>query len=350
MPDPLIEELTLSHTHHRASDKSTGNPPVHDHTHHHADGHLHDHGHSHGHGHSHVGEVTADSEQRVFWAMLITLTFMVVEILTGLFSHSLALISDGIHMLSDTFSLGLALFAFRLSRRPSNARHSYGYQRIQVLAAFTNGLVLLLIGLWIVIEAIERLFSPENVAATPMLVVAIIGLIVNGVSFWILEGGEHDNINLKGAALHVMGDLLGSAAAIIAAIIIKLTGFNEADPLLSILACILILRSAYAVLRRSSHILLEGAPEKVVPADVRQALGSVKGVTGVHDLHLWSLTDNDILLTAHLVIAEEQVDNCVLQAAHQELAQRFGIEHATLQIEKAGQEDEGVCSHGLLHP
>lgn len=326
----------------------------HDHSHHHHEldgnalsgGHDHHGGHSHAHGHSHVQEVSADNEKRVAWALAITTLFMLVEIIAGIASNSLALVSDGVHMLSDAFSLGLALVAFRLARRPADARRSYGYQRMQVLAAFTNGVFLLLISAGIGIEAIRRLFYPEGVGASTMLVVALIGLCVNALSFWVLQGGERENLNMRGAVVHVMGDLLGSAAAIIAALIILMTGLEIADPLLSLLACVLIVRSSISVLKGASHLLLEGTPDSVRSEDVRKVLTDIDEVVDVHDLHLWGLTEKDIMLSAHLRVAELSSRDQVLAQAQRELGRQFGIYHATLQIEG----DQQPLECGAIHP
>lgn len=320
------------------------------HDHHTHDHHGHSHaGHSHHHGHVH--DVTKDSEHRVMLALAITAIFMAVEIIVGLMANSLALVSDGIHMLSDAFSLGLALAAFRLGRRPPDAKRSYGYQRMQVLAAFSNGLVLVLLSLAIAFEALKRVIYPEEVAAHSMLVVAIIGLCVNALSFWILEGGDKHNLNMRGAALHVMGDLLGSVAAIAAAIIIMLTGFTAADPLLSLLACVLILRGAVRVLKSASHLLLEGTPENIDSEEVRGALEQLEGVQGVHDLHLWGLTEKEVMLSAHLTVTSEAVRDAVLHNATQALQQRFGIGHATLQVEGIDHASHCDChGSGALHP
>lgn len=276
---------------------------------------------------------------------------MVIEIVVGLMANSLALVSDGIHMLSDAFSLGLALVAFRLGRRPADARRSYGYKRMQVLAAFSNGLVLVLLSLLIAGEAIKRMVVPEAVAAGPMLIVALIGLGVNALSFWILEGGDQHSLNMRGAALHVMGDLLGSVAAIAAAIIISLTGFTAADPLLSLLACVLILRGAVRVLRSSAHILLEGTPEHLDAATVRAELEQLQGVQSVHDLHLWGLTEQEIMLSAHLVVSSEARRDAVLHSAALALEQRFAIRHATLQVEGVEHGSDCDChASAYLHP
>ncbi|SHF68679.1 cobalt-zinc-cadmium efflux system protein [Modicisalibacter ilicicola DSM 19980] len=287
----------------------------------------------HAHAHEHAPAVTADSEKRVFWAMLLTAGFMLAEIVGGIVSGSLALLADAGHMFSDSASLAMALAAFRLSARSPDPRRTFGYRRFQVLAAFVNGLTLFAIALWIFYSAIERLMSPVEVMAGPMMIIAIIGLFVNIVAFVILHRGDSGNLNLRGAAMHVLGDLLGSVAAIAAALIIMFTGWNAADPILSVLAAGLILRAAWQILRRSSHTLLEGTPDGVEVAEIRTALESIEEVESLHDVHLWGLTPQDPLLSLHLVVRDGADHAGVLRQAYKLLRERFGITHATLQLE-----------------
>jgi cobalt-zinc-cadmium efflux system protein len=195
-------------------------------------------------------------------ALVLTATFMVVEVIGGILSGSLALLADAGHMLTDTMALTLAAVAFGVSARPADSKRSYGYHRFQILAAFVNGLSLLLIVGWILIEAVRRLISPPDVMGKTMLIVASAGLLVNIVAFIILHGGDRENLNIRGAALHVAGDLLGSIAAIVAAIVIIFTAWMPIDPILSVVVALLILRSAWYLVKRSAHILLEGAPCK----------------------------------------------------------------------------------------
>ena len=204
---------------------------------------------------------TNSNMRRVTIALVLTATFMVVEVIGGIISGSLALLADAGHMLTDTMALALAAVAFHVSKRPADHRLTYGYQRFQILAAFVNGLSLLIIVGWILFEAVNRFLSPSNVIGGTMLIVAAAGLIVNIIAFVVLHGGDRDNLNIRGAALHVAGDLLGSVAAIIAAIVIIYTGWVPIDPILSVAVAMLILRSAWILLKRSSHVLLEGAPE-----------------------------------------------------------------------------------------
>ena len=234
-------------------------------------------------------------------ALVLTATFMVVEVIGGILSGSLALLADAGHMLADTMALGLAALAFRVSRRPADHRLTYGYQRFQMLAAFVNGLSLLVIVGWILFEAVRRFLAPPEVIGGTMLVVAGAGLIVNIVSFAVLHGGDRDNLNIRGAALHVAGDLLGSIAAIIAALVIIGTGWMPIDPILSVAVAMLILRSAWALVKRSAHVLLEGAPEWLDRDDMRdKIMGRVPAVTDIHHVHVWGLTPQDLMLTMHV--------------------------------------------------
>jgi cobalt-zinc-cadmium efflux system protein len=310
-------------------------------THDHA--HDHPHGHDHDHDHEHVPPVNADSEKRVRWAMILTGGFMLAEVIGGWLSGSLALLADAGHMLSDSASLALAWFAFRLGTKAPDKHRTYGYQRFQVLAAFINGLTLLAIGVGIVIAAIHRLSSPVEVMAGPMLVIAGLGLVVNLIVFAILHRGDQGNLNLHGALLHVLGDLLGSVAAIVASLIIMTTGWNAADPILSVLAAVLILRGAWKILRRSGHTLLEGTPEGIETHEIRRELEALDGVKSLHDLHVWGLTPQDPLLSLHLVVRDDVDREHMLRKASILLRERFGITHATLQIESESCLTGGGC-------
>lgn len=273
---------------------------------------------------------------------------MLVEVIGGFIAHSLALIADAGHMLTDSASLMLALFALRMGKRPADQLYSYGRQRYEVLAAFVNGLVLLALSLWIVIEAVQRLLHPEPVQGWIMLVVAGLGLLANIAAFLVLRDGE-DNLNMRSAVLHVLGDLLASAAAMVAAGVILLTRWMPVDPLLSILVSLLILRGGWRVIRESSHILLEGAPPGFDAAAVSADLvDQVPGVSGVHHLHAWSLTDSKPMMTLHAEITEGTDQDGTLAAIQLRLRERFGVAHATVQIERApcGGKDDPCLDHG----
>lgn len=297
--------------------------------------HPHDHGHEHQ-GHSHTPAVSQDNERRIFIAMLLTGGFMVAEVIGGLLSGSLALIADAGHMATDTAALALAWFAFRLSRRPADASRSYGYHRGEVLAAFVNGIAMMVLVAWIMIEAIQRLYTPVAVLGGMMLWVAVAGLLVNCVAFWLLHSGSSDNLNIRGAAVHVMGDLLGSIAAIFAAGIIILTGWTPIDPLLSIVVALLVLRSAWFITRQSVHILMEGSPGNIDPDAIRSDLVEhIEDLQDVHHLHIWSLTQERNLVTLHARISENANSDDILKAISDRLQDKFRIQHITVQIEKS---------------
>lgn len=287
---------------------------------------------SHDHYHSHDDK---SSIKRVQLALVLTGIFMVVEVVGGIISGSLALLADAGHMLTDTMALALAAFAFRVSSKPADTKRSYGYQRFQIIAAFVNGLSLLAIVGWILIEAVMRMINPPEVIGTTMLVVAAAGLVVNVVVFLILHSGDQENLNIRGAALHVLGDLLGSVAAIIAAFVIIKTGWMPIDPILSVLVAALILRSAWQLVRRSAHILLEGAPEWLNLADMQsKIIAAVPQVTEIHHVHVWGLTPQHPMLTMHVVLEEKPEDpTALVRSVKQVLKSKFGINHSTIEVE-----------------
>lgn len=273
--------------------------------------------------------------RRVTIALVLTGSFMVVEIAGGILSGSLALLADAGHMLTDTMALGLATVAFHVSRRPADHRLTYGYQRFQILAAFVNGLCLLAVVGWILLEAASRFISPPDVAGRTMLIVATAGLFVNIVAFLVLHGGDRENLNIHGAVLHVAGDLLGSVAAIIAAVVILQTGWMPIDPLLSVAVALLILRSAWILVRRSAHVLLEGAPDWLdVPAMQQKLAERVPAVCSIHHVHVWGLTAQDLMLTMHVRLgtgAGNPTD--VIRGVKDVLRGEYGIDHSTIEVE-----------------
>ncbi len=274
-----------------------------------------------------------NNERRVAIAMWLTGGFMIVEATGGWFAGSLALIADAGHMLTDTGALALAWVAVRFARRPADDARSYGYHRAEILAAFLNGAVMIALSVWIVVEAAMRIAAPSPVLGGPMLVVAIGGLAVNIVSFFLLHGAE-GSLNLRGAALHVLGDLLGSVAAIAAAIVILATGFMPIDPLLSVLVALLILRSAWNVTRDAAHILMEGTPSGLDPDSISADLiANVEGVCDVHHVHAWSLTSGRPVATLHARLAPDTDSRKALAGIKKRLGTEFGIGHATVQIE-----------------
>ena len=292
--------------------------------------HSHDHDHGHDHGHHRHGET---SEARVAFAMWITGGFMVVEAFGGWWSGSLALIADAGHMLTDTGALALAWAAVRFARRPADGKHSYGYERAEILAAFLNGAAMIALSVWIVVEAVMRISAPVDVLATPMLWVAAGGLVVNIASFMALHGAG-DGLNTRGAALHVLGDMLGSVAAIAAAFVILLTGWMPIDPILSVLVAALILRSAWNVTRDAAHILMEGTPVGLNNADItNDLLANVKGLTDIHHVHTWTLGSLRKVATLHARLDADTDADAALTDSKSRLTSQFGIGHATVQIE-----------------
>ncbi|WP_322906129.1 cation diffusion facilitator family transporter [Paenibacillus campi] len=320
---------------------------THDHEHFHDHDHSHDHPHqhtgksahkhSHGHGgHNHSHAHTSNKKSLTIAFFLIA-SFMVVEVIGGFVTNSLALLSDAGHMLSDTAALGLSLLAMIWGQRQASTSKTYGYKRFEVLAAFINGIALAVISLYIFWEAFQRFGNPPGVASTGMLIIAVIGLLVNIAAAYVLMRGEgsSDNLNMRSALLHVMGDMLGSVGAIAAALLIMAFGWNLADPIASVIVAVLVLFSAYRVTRDSIHILMEGTPVNIDTTQMTSDLKKIKHVLGVHDLHVWSLTSELPLLSCHLRIDNMAQGTAVLQAARTLLQAQYRIGHVTIQLETA---------------
>lgn len=273
--------------------------------------------------------------KRVQIALALTATFMLVEVAGGILSGSLALLADAGHMLTDTMALALAAIAFRVSSRPADEKRSYGYQRFQILAAFVNGLSLLVIVGWILFEAVQRILSPSVVMGQAMLIVAAAGLIINIIVFFVIHGGDQENLNISGATLHVLGDLLGSVAAITAALVILYTGWMPIDPILSIGVALLIFRSAWHLLKRSGHILLEGAPEWLDVIEMQSKIVAANPVVKeIHHVHVWGLTPQHPMLTMHVALRQLQSDTTATVRSIKELLRKeYGINHSTIEVE-----------------
>jgi cobalt-zinc-cadmium efflux system protein len=292
--------------------------------------HAHPHEH-HDHTHHHGHEV---NERSVGIAALLTGGFMVAEVVGGIVAGSLALLADAGHMLTDFASLALAWVAFRLARRPADWRRTYGFDRFAVLVAFVNGVALFAIAAWIVVEAVQRLAAPVEVLGVPMLAIAIAGLGVNVVAFLVLRSGDKDNLNIRAAVLHVVGDLLGSVAAVIAAIVILASGWMPIDPLLSIVVALIIVRSAWRVVADAGHILLEGSPPDVDSRALQDKLKSaLPFVLDVHHVHAWSISQERPMVTLHASLAAGTDSAYAVRAIKRLLAQDFRITHATVEIE-----------------
>lgn len=292
--------------------------------------HSHDHGHGHAHG-------DGANRRRTGLAALLTGGFMLAEVAGGILSGSLALIADAAHMLTDTVALTLAWLAFRLADRDGGAAMTYGLRRLPILVAFANGLALFFVVGWIAVEAVRRLAEPVVVLAGPLLVVAALGLVVNIVAFALLHGADRTSLNIRGALWHVVGDLLGSLAALAAGVIIYATGWFAADPLLSLAVALIVLVGAWRLTRDSGRILMEGAPLGLDVEEIgRDLVGHVAGVEDVHHVHVWSLTEEGIMATLHARVSDAGAGDAVLAAIRARLKDRFGIGHATIQIECEG--------------
>jgi cobalt-zinc-cadmium efflux system protein len=291
----------------------------------------HDHAHAtdHPHHHSH-----AANERSVAIAALLTGTFMLAEIFGGIYSGSLALLADAGHMLTDFASLSLAWLGFRLARQPADWRRTYGFDQFSVLVAFVNGISLFAIAAWIVLEASRRLYNPVQVAGGLMFWIAVAGLAVNVVVFAILRTGDKHNLNIRAAVLHVIGDLLGSVAAVAASIVIYFTGWMPIDPLLSVVVALIILRSAWRVVADSGHILLEGSPPgfdaRTLKEDLRAALPYV---IDVHHVHAWSISEERPMVTLHANVSADTSSSTAVREIKRLLALHFRIKHATVEIE-----------------
>jgi cobalt-zinc-cadmium efflux system protein len=308
-------------------------------------GHDHDHQ-----GHSHAPTVNPRNERTVLIALVLTAGFMIAEVIGGLLSGSLALIADAGHMLTDAAALALAWAGFHFGRRAATATKTFGYLRLEVLAGFVNSITLLVLVAWIAWEAVERLLAPAPVLAGPMLAVAVIGLLVNLCVFLILRRADTEHVNIQWAILHVVGDLLGSVAAIVAAVTIYFTGWTPIDPLLSVLILLLILRSAWSLLKNSLHILLEGTPADIdIESICQHLLDEVDGVASVDHVHVWSITSGMSSATLEAGIVPGADPRLVTRAIKRELSDKFGIGHSTVEIvwgdEESCELDRGPAPH-----
>ncbi len=302
-------------------------------------GHHHDHDHTHG-----------ANKKVLLISFLLIASYMLIEAIGGFLTNSLALLADAGHMLSDAISLAIALMAFKLGERLASTRKTYGYKRFEILAALFNGLTLIIIALWIFYEAIQRFANPPEVATTGMLIVSVIGLLVNIVVAWIMMRGAdvEENLNMRGAYLHVISDMLGSIGAITAALLIMFFGWGWADPLASVIVAALVLRSGYFVAKSGIHVLMEGTPENVDMTDVIQIIQQAEGVKGVHDVHIWSITSGLHALSSHVVVDDFMtvLESEKLMKKIEHDLEHLGIQHVTLQFEPSthGHEESILCT------
>lgn len=307
-----------------------------------AHGRPHAHGHAHGHPH---GAPSADSTplSALATALGITSIIFIAELVGGALSGSMALLADAMHMLSDAAGLIIAVVAVLTGRRAASRRATFGYRRVEVLAALANAATVMFISVFIVVEAVRRLHAPAEISEGPMMAIAVLGLVANAASAWVLGRHRSQSVNVQGAYLHVIVDMLGSVAVIAAALVIRFTGFAAADVIASLLIAALVLPRAWQLLRDSTMVLLEQVPAGFDIDAVEPALRAVDGVADVHDLHLWSLDGLSVLATAHLVLQDAADQGRVLDRAQQALAV-FGIDHSTIQLERPGHEGhESIC-------
>jgi len=301
-----------------------------DHSHHHNHSHLHDY---------HPASLKRTNAKPLVLALVLTATYLIAEVVGGVLSNPLALLDDAGHIATDVAALGLALFAVWLARRPASENRSFGFYRAEVLAALLNAAILLVVSVYIFWEAFARFHEPPEISTMPMLLVATGGLVINIVSAWVLSrGGAHNHsLNTRGAYLHVLGDMLGSIAAIAAAVIIMFTWWNIADPILSAGIGVLVLWSAWRLLRESVDVLLESTPRGIHPSEIKEALGSIDGVTGVHDLHIWTVSSGIHALSGHVDVVQSRPWQEILLELNEVLRRKFGITHVTLQPESASE-------------
>lgn len=300
-------------------------------------------GHQHNHSHNHT-----ENKRALMISFLLIGIFMIVEVIGGILTNSLALISDAGHMFSDAFALGLSLFAIKLGERKATSKKTFGYRRFEMIAASINGITLIGISLYIFVEAFRRFTNPFHVESLGMLTISTVGLIINIFVAWILMSGDKDeNLNIRSAFLHVIGDLLGSLGAIIAALLIYFFDWGIADPIASIVVAILVLISGWRVTKESFHILMEGVPFNIELESVKNSLLNIPHVLDVHDLHIWSLTSGVPMLICHLTIDEMGDHDEILRLAQNILHDQYEIEHSTLQVEKEVNgcpSPHGVCN------
>ena len=306
------------------------------HTHAHDHGHDHNrHGHSHGHGHAHSHVPAVIEHVKPLWfAFGLTAIVLLVEIAGGILGNSLALLSDAAHMLTDVAALGISLVAVHLSRRPADARRSYGYARMEAIGALVNGCMLFVVAGYILWEALQRFRTPQEVSSSLVVAVAAIGLVANLASMRLLAAGAGQSLNVKGAYLEVWSDMLGSLGVLAGATVIHFTGWTWVDPLVAILLGLWVLPRTWVLLGQATHVLMQGVPPGVEIDAVRAAMLAVPGVAAVHDLHVWALGSNKPILTAHVLLdaAGGDADTVRVQVA-MVLDEKFDIEHATLQME-----------------
>ncbi len=285
-------------------------------------------------GHTHSAPAT--NKRRLAIVLGLTSVYLLAEVVGGLLTHSLALLADAGHMLTDVAGLGLALLAVRFAERPATPERTYGFYRVEILAALVNAVVLIGISVFILVEAVKRFRNPPDVASLPMLLVAAVGLVVNLAGVWVMRGGSTASLNMKGAYYEVLSDALASVGVIVAGLVMLTTGWYYADPILSAAIGLFILPRTWKLLMEAVGVLLEGTPSNVNIAALREALVSVPGVADIHDLHVWSLTSSVNALSVHVVLEDTGAHDRILSLVRTRLADGFEIDHVTVQVEGVG--------------
>lgn len=296
-------------------------------------------------GHVHGGSTAAEHKGRLMTVFGITVAILVAEVAGAVASGSLTLLADAGHMLTDAGGIGLSLLAIHVAQRSPSQARTFGYLRLEILAAAFNALLLFAVGIFVIVEAIRRLIHPPEVASGIMLAFGIIALCGNACSLLLLRRGQGESLNIRGAFLEVLSDFLGAGAVIVAAVIIGLTGFERADPIASLLIAALIIPRTWRLLRQAGDVLLEATPKDVDLADVRRHMLATDGVIDVHDLHAWTITSGVNVLSAHVVVSDEGLGGPVLDQLGECLADHFDIEHSTFQIEPPGHRDHEPILH-----
>lgn len=306
----------------------------------------------HTHSHSHFGEIATHTAKRLALSLTLTAIFVVIEVIAGFLGNSLALLTDAAHNFTDVIALGLSWYALRLAAKPANAGKTFGYHRVGILVALINSTTLILIAVGIFYEAWQRLLTPPEVDSGILIGVGAVAFLINAATAWLIQKGSEHDLNIRSAFLHLMGDVFSTLGAVIAGVVIALTAWNWLDPLVSALIGVFILFNAWSVLKQTIHILLESTPENIDVAEMVTNLRGVDGVRDIHDLHVWSISENLRMLSAHVVIDNVSIGEgvSIQQNIHEMLAHGYNIQHATLQLECEGcQSNQLFCQMAEHH-
>lgn len=290
--------------------------------------------HKHDHKHDHSHQVNGLPQKKLIIALCLTMSFMFVEFIGGLLTNSLALISDAMHMLTDSFGLILAIMAIILGKKAADKVRTYGYERFEILAAIINAIVLFFIAFYILYEAIERIFLSKDIHTNGMLIIAIIGLFVNFGSMLVLHSEKDNSLNVKGAYLEVWADMLGSIGVIVGAIVIKFTGYQFIDSIIAIFIGFMVFPRAYSLLKEGLNIVLQGVPHGIIYDEIKNVINEEEGVKSCHDLHIWSITQNKAIMTGHIVYNENADPDKIRLSIEKKLLEKFELKHTTLQMER----------------